>query len=65
MRIRIVIVAMAALMLSACNDDPIIGPTDEETDGGSYGVIHFNTSPEAPSEAGNAREAETKNPERF
>ncbi len=66
MRFTTVILVAAMLALSACNDDPIIGPTDEDTNGGSYGVIHFNTTPEEPGEEPSALDAKKKeNPKRF
>lgn len=48
------------LLLSACEDDPIIGPGGEDdTGGGSYGVIHFNTRPDVRHDAGAANTAAT------
>jgi hypothetical protein len=42
-------------LLSACEDDPIIGPGgDDDTGGGSYGVIHFDTRPDSQHRAGAA-----------
>ena len=31
----------ACIGLAGCEDDPILGPTDKEPGGGSYGVLHF------------------------
>ena len=46
------------LLLSACEDDPIIGPGGgDDTGGGSYGVIHFSTRPDARHDAGAANTA--------
>jgi len=49
------------LVLSACSDDPVLGPTDGETEGGgSYSVIDRL----APSDSADAAPAPV-NPDRF
>ena len=54
------------LVFAGCDDDPIIGPTDDDTGGGSYGVIHFNTSPDDPgTEAAQVDTLKKENPKRF
>lgn len=37
------VIAIGALLLQACEDDPILGPTDEDSGGGSYGRMLFVT----------------------
>lgn len=66
MRLRTVIFILATMSITACEDDPIIGPTDNDTGGGSYGVIHFNTSPEEPARQATELDSLNKeNPKRF
>ena len=66
MHIRTVLLILAVLAFAACDDDPIIGPTDDDTGGGSYGVIHFNTSPVEPGAGAAKSDSLTKeNPKRF
>lgn len=53
------LVALGALFLLGCEDDPILEPNDgEKTDGGSYGKMHF-VAPAAPALP------RTSNPETF
>lgn len=41
-----VLLLLAGVVFAACEDDPIIGPTDEDdSGGGSYGMLHFDRSP--------------------
>ncbi len=66
MRIRMVVLMLAAVSLAACDDDPIIGPTGDDTGGGSYGVIHFNASPQEPDgRAAQPDSVKQVNPKRF
>lgn len=66
MRYKTILFILATSVLAACADDPIIGPTDSDSGGGSYGVIHFNTSPEEPADQEPERDAIKKeNPKRF
>ena len=47
MRFSAVALVCAMILVAGCEDDPIIGPGgDDDTGGGSYGVIHFNVRPE-------------------
>ena len=54
------------LLLSACSDDPILGPSDGETDGGgSYSVIE-RLAPQDTTATPDSIEASSQtNPERF
>lgn len=55
------------LVLSACSDDPVLGPTDGETEGGgSYSVIDRLAQPDttAATDSTDATPAPV-NPERF
>ena len=62
MRSKLLLLVLVILPLWGCNDDPIIGPTDDTGGGGSYGVIHFSTAPE---DAPAADTLENENPELF
>lgn len=66
MHIRTVLFILATLVFAGCDDDPIIGPTDDDTGGGSYGVIHFNTSPDEPGiDTADVDTLTKENPKRF
>lgn len=67
MRIWTIMVVLVTLALCACEDDPIIGPTSDDTSGGgSYGVMHFEAIQEEPSNPPVDQEAPKRtNPERF
>lgn len=57
------------LLLSACSDDPILGPSDGETEeGGSYSAIERLARPDT-AESGSTRDSidavRRRNPERF
>ena len=63
---KVIILIHAALfavciVLAGCEDDPIIGPTDKDPGGGSYGVIHF----EQPGDAPQVEDFLKDNPRRF
>ena len=63
MRRTLLLIVLSTLPLWGCNDDPIIGPTDDDTSGGgSYGVIHFPTEADGDSATDSL---ENENPERF
>ena len=54
MRLPLVVLLVLGLGVLGCEDDPIIGPSDDDTGGGSYGTIHFSLPQEtmrAPLEA--------------
>lgn len=55
---------VAVLFMCGCEDDPIVGPTDKNPGGGSYGVIHFNRSEDVGS-AERLQEFLSENPRRF
>ncbi len=62
----------ALFLVTACEDDPIVGPGGEDDNGGgSYGVIHFNTPPVAPLDSASVEfvrppePARNDNPKRF
>lgn len=58
---------LATGFLIGCEDDPILGPTDKEpSDGGSYGIIHFESSvhPDSTREA-RLQDFLKENPKRF
>lgn len=67
----IVLTLTLTAALTACEDDPIIGPGgDDDTGGGSYGVIHFRAAPGADVPADSVRAfvlkaPRTPNPQRF
>jgi hypothetical protein len=58
-------------LLPACSDDPILGPTDGESEeGGSYSSLNRLAPPASPADSGAAPSAvpsdpERVNPERF
>ncbi len=71
MRYLTIVLLSLSLALTACEDDPIIGPGGgDDTGGGSYGVIHFSTAPHEGGQADSLRafvhDAPRKNnPQRF
>jgi len=56
-----------SVLISACSDDPVLGPSDGESDGGgSYSVIEKLAQPDAATEADSTEASPAqKNPERF
>ena len=56
-----------SVLISACSDDPVLGPSDGEPDGGgSYSVIEKLAQPGAAAEADSTEASPApKNPERF
>lgn len=61
-------VSIAILMsVAACSDDPVLGPSDGESEGGgSYSVIEKLAEPEAAADADSTEESPAPtNPERF
>jgi len=54
------------LILSACSDDPILGPSDGETEGGgSYSVIERLAPPDTVASDSTDAAPSLTNPERF
>ena len=55
------------LVLTACSDDPILGPSDGETEGGgSYSAIERLAQPDTAAASDSMEVAPSpKNPERF
>ncbi len=41
LRTTLGLIAIGTLLLQGCEDDPVLGPTNEETGGGSYGRMFF------------------------
>lgn len=60
----LVCICLSAFVLAGCEDDPILGPGEEDDDGGSYGVLHFQRTPADTSDAPAARPL-PHNPARF
>jgi len=53
------------LVLSACSDDPILGPSDDSGDGGSYSVIERLAQPDTAATDSTEVAPSPTNPERF
>lgn len=55
-----------SVLISACSDDPVLGPSDGEPDGGgSYSVIEKLAQPDTAAPTSTDTSAASKNPERF
>ena len=54
------------VILSACSDDPILGPTDGESEGGgSYSAIERLAQPDSVATSDSVDASPITNPERF
>lgn len=59
------VILAAGLLVGGCEDDPILGPTDQEpSGGGSYGIIHFD-APKGDSASMQLDSFLNENPRRF
>jgi len=57
---------VVSVLVSACSDDPVLGPSDGEPDGGgSYSVIEKLAQPDTAAPTSTDTSAASKNPERF
>jgi len=57
---------VVSVLVSACSDDPVLGPSDGEPDGGgSYSVIEKLAQPDTPVPRSTDTTSTSKNPERF
>lgn len=58
---------VVTVLISACSDDPVLGPSDGESEGGgSYSVIETLAQPDATVKADSTEaDSTSNNPERF
>lgn len=61
------VLLLLLFVLPACSDDPILGPSDGESEGGgSYSVINRLAQPDTAAESDSIEAARSRtNPERF
>jgi len=60
------VVLAVSVLISACSDDPVLGPSDGESDGGgSYSVIKELAQPDTVDGDSLQRSPPPENPERF